>query len=93
MARFPKFLIGEIDGAELPGASEYEPVIEDIYIDASKQETLKDVIDDNALGYEDFFMYSLDRDFTIPGGRSKLISHILEINNFTLQVDGILEVS
>jgi|TARA_R110000851_G_scaffold91621_2_gene199986 phage gp45-like len=45
MARFPKFGVLEIDGEELPGLSEYEPVSEDVYYDASKQETVKDRLD------------------------------------------------
>ena len=93
MPRNPKFAIVEIDGDELEGISEYEPVSEDIYYDTGKVKTVKDKIDDTALGYVDFFQYILDRDLTIPANRSKIVSSIIDINTQTLCIEGILEIS
>lgn len=91
--RLPKFSILEIDGAELGIGVEYEPVIEDIYYDASKLENLKSVIDDIFLGYRDFFQYKLDRDFTVPALRSKVVTSEIEVNQYCLIVEGILEIT
>jgi len=93
MARFPKFSVLEIDGQELGTGCEYEPVIEDIYYDASKLENLKEVIDGIFLGYRDFFQYTLDRDFTIPALRSKIITSEIIVGPYSLNVEGILEIT
>lgn len=93
MPRNPKFAILEIDGEELGGLSEYEPVSEDVFYDNGKTETVKDRIDTFALGYGDFFQYLLDRDLTIPAMRSKIVADLIDIGDNCLIVEGILEIS
>ena len=93
MPRFPKFGVLEIDGEELQQPSEYEPVSEDIYYDAGKQDTVKDRIDRFAKGYGDFFQYTLDQDLTIPALRSKIVTNLIDIGDNSLIVEGILEIS
>jgi len=95
MARLPKFAVLEIDGVELGGPSEYEPVSEDVYYDAGKTETVKDRIDRFALGYGDFFKWSLNQDLKIPEGRSKVVTGKIVLNEFKLEIGltGKLEIT
>lgn len=46
--REPKFSILEIDGTELPGASEYIPVFDDIFNDYDYEDTLTEAINGHA---------------------------------------------
>lgn len=93
MARLPKFAVLEIDGVELGGPSEYEPVSEDVYYDAGKQFTVKDKIDTIAQGYGTFFQYTLDRDLIIPALHSKIVAGLIDVGDHCLIVEGILEIS
>jgi len=86
MARLPKFAVLELDGVELGLPSEYDAVSEDIYYDAGKTETVKDRIDRFALGYGDFFKWSLNQDLKIPEGRSKVVTGKIIINSFKLEI-------
>lgn len=95
MSGNPQFLIAEQNGVEFDYSAEYEPDSTDIYYDPSKVDTVKDRIDLLQLGYNNTFKYVLTQDLTIPSGRSQIISDILEIAGFSLEVQGtgIFEVS
>jgi hypothetical protein len=42
---------------------------------------------------EDFFEYSLGQDYTVRAGNSKIVADCIEINDNSLIVEGILEIS
>lgn len=88
-----KFAVLEYLGEELGQPSEYEPDSEDIFYDIGKTETVKDKIDIFSLGYGDYFQYTLDRDFTIPAMRSKIVADLIDIGDNYLIVEGILEIT
>ena len=93
MSGNPKFAILEKDGVEYPTPTEYEALSEDIYYDGAKSETVKDRFDTHGFGYGMYFKNVLDRDFTIPSGRTLIVSGFIDLNGFELDIEGGLEIS